>query len=141
MLPGRPLQKKALVVSGSKALLPLIARSIAQLGVEVRCASGGMDALEVILAPERKSVIWKPDVLIVDWQLSDLHGLEFLYIMRQDRLLEDIPVLLLGGKNAVYDSAGFLRSQMLQPDAYLNKPFNPSELNAQLRRLLDSETE
>jgi CheY-like chemotaxis protein len=112
-----------------------------QLGVEVRCASGGMDALEIIREPERQSVIWKPDVLIVDWQLPDLHGLEFLYMVRQDPLLEDIPVLLLGGKNAVYDSAGFLRSQTLQPDAYLNKPFNPSELNAQLTRLLDSETE
>ncbi|MBZ0184944.1 MAG: response regulator transcription factor [Candidatus Obscuribacterales bacterium] len=71
------------------------------------------------------------DLIILDWQLPDLSGLEVLKTYRAAGGLS--PILMLTGKNAISDKEAGLDSGA---DDYLTKPFNAKELSARIRALL-----
>lgn len=70
--------KKALVVDDSKAIRMILARTLRDLGFEVREAANGREALDVI-AVEQHAVT----LVLVDWNMPDINGLELLKRLRQ----------------------------------------------------------
>jgi two-component system, OmpR family, alkaline phosphatase synthesis response regulator PhoP len=95
-------------------------------GFQVLTASNGMDALERIRSNP-------PDLIIHDVMLPDITGLDVCALVKRDRRLRRIPFILLTARSQPQDR---LTAAALGADAYMNKPFNPDELLAEVRRLL-----
>ncbi len=77
----------------------------------------------------------RPDVLILDWLLPYVDGLEVLQQVRRHTVLAGLPVLVLTGKSREEDVVRVLDAGA---DDYLSKPFQPGEFTARLARLLRS---
>ncbi len=113
-----------LVADDDQKLLKMVRRTLAYEGFQVVTAENGREAL-VKLADER------PDLLVLDWMMPELDGLELLKRLREAG--ETLPVLILTARDAVEDR---VRGLDRGADDYLVKPFAPSELLARLRALL-----
>lgn len=76
----------------------------------------------------------KPDLIILDVNLPDISGCEVCHIIKTQESLFHIPVIVVTGLSAQRD----LKVKFLEmgADAFLNKPFDESELIAQIRALL-----
>ena len=92
-------------------------------GYEVRSCSDGIGALTSIRQEP-------PDLVILDWMLPDLSGVEVCKRLRATGL--QVPVLMLTGRDAVKDRVEALDAGA---DDYLVKPFSIEELLARLRAL------
>lgn len=71
------------------------------------------------------------DVIVLDWQLPEVSGIDLLKALRADG--NSTPVLMLTGKDAIDDKEMGLDAGA---DDYLTKPFHMKELSARLRALL-----
>ena len=115
---------KILVVDDDLELLSLIAFALRQAGYLVLEAQDGEEALQVF-AKET------PDLLILDYNLPRLNGLEVLHRLRAEG--QSTPVMMLTVRSSEEDQVGALDSGA---DDYLTKPFSPRTLLARVRALM-----
>ena len=92
----------------------------------IAAASNGKEGLEMI-----KSKI--PDLIITDYNMPVMNGVEFCRHLRQDILLRHLPVIMLTGKGETKDMVAGIESGA---DDYLIKPFEPDTLLARIRMIL-----
>jgi len=95
-------------------------------GFEVYLAEDGTSGLELA----RKII---PDVILLDWMLPGMDGLEVLTELKNDKTTERIPVFMLTAKGMASD---INRALDLGADDYITKPFNPSQLGELIRKKL-----
>jgi DNA-binding response OmpR family regulator len=112
-----------LLVEDALDLAHLIERELGGEGYRVLLAADGLAAL-ALLAREH------PDLLVLDWMLPGLNGLEVLRRVRQDSA---VPVLMLTARGEETDRVLGLE---VGADDYLTKPFSMRELVARVRALL-----
>jgi DNA-binding response OmpR family regulator len=112
-----------LLVEDELELGRLIARELEAAGYEVRHAADGLAALAMLSAEP-------PELVILDWMLPKLDGLEVLKRLRQT---SPIPVLMLTARAEEVDRVIGLE---VGADDYLTKPFSMRELVARVRALL-----
>ncbi len=112
-----------LLVEDEPELRRLIIRELEAAGYEVRTAADGPAALRLIAAAA-------PDIVILDWMLPGLDGLEVLRRLRQT---SSVPVLMLTARAEEVDRVVGLE---VGADDYLTKPFGMRELIARVRALL-----
>lgn len=74
-----------------------------------------------------------PSLLIVDWMLPGMSGVEFARRIRRDDHTSDIPIIMLTAKGEESDK---LKSFDSGVDDYVTKPFSPRELIARVKALL-----
>ncbi|MDQ4077788.1 MAG: response regulator transcription factor [Chloroflexota bacterium] len=115
--------ERILVIEDDQKIADFIRRGLIYEGYQVEVASDGESGL--IAARERP-----PDMVILDWMLPGLDGLE---VLRRLRMAGDLPVLMLTAKDAVADRVAGLEAGA---DDYLVKPFAFEELLARVRALL-----
>lgn len=124
-----------LVVEDESDLREMLAETLAANGNYVRQA-------ESIRIAKQHIDDMPPDLIILDWMLPDVTGLQWLRQLRRDTNTKDIPVIMLTAKDTVEDRVSGLDSGA---DDYLVKPFSIKELQArvrtQLRRNDDKETD
>jgi DNA-binding response OmpR family regulator len=114
-----------LVADDDDDILLLVTTRLRRDGFEVIFARNGEEALT--LARERR-----PDVAVLDLGMPKLDGLEVLEQMRADDTLKGVRVLLLTAKAQESDVR---RGYEAGADAYVRKPFSPSDLSARVREL------
>ncbi|MEU0135923.1 response regulator transcription factor [Streptomyces sp. NPDC006296] len=112
-----------LVAEDNRKQADLIRRYLVHDGHEVTVVHGGETALE-------EATRRPPDLLVLDWMLPGLDGLE---ICRRLRSAGDLPILMLTARSAEDD---LLQGLDLGADDYMTKPFRPRELVARVRTLL-----
>ena len=112
-----------LLVEDAPDLAQAIARELAASGYDVLHAADGLAALQ--MAASRQ-----PDLVILDWMLPKLDGLE---VLRQVRQASAVPVLMLTARAEEADRVIGLE---VGADDYLTKPFSIRELVARVRALL-----
>jgi len=112
-----------LAVDDEKGILKLFKVELEAQGFRVITSEAGSEALK--LARDQR-----PDILLVDWVMPDMDGLE---VMRRLKDEWTIPVLLVTGKDGISDK---LRGLELGADDYIVKPFSVEELGARLRAVL-----
>lgn len=79
-----------------------------------------------------------PDIIISDIMMPDMDGISLLKIIKQDKLLKHIPVVLLSAKNDTDEKVHGIESGA---EAYVTKPFNVEYLEKIVARLLIREEE
>jgi len=112
-----------LVIEDEERIADFLRRGLAFEGYNVLVAGDGHDGLKI--ARDQP-----PDVVILDWMLPGIDGLE---VCRRLRAATSIPILMLTAKDTVPDRVTGLDAGA---DDYLVKPFSFDELLARLRALL-----
>jgi DNA-binding NarL/FixJ family response regulator len=78
----------------------------------------------------------KPDLIVSDIMMPEVNGLEFLAQLREDSRYRNLPVVLLTAKGMTSDR---IEGYTVGCDAYLPKPFDPDELEAIVKNLLEKQ--
>jgi two-component system chemotaxis response regulator CheY len=110
---------KALVIDDSRAMRSILRGILASLGVEVVEAADGRQAIDIL------NVDQDFDLVLVDWNLPEMSGLEVVTEVRKDPRLSGMPLLM------VTTETEFERvTQALQAGAneYIMKPFDRNML-------------
>lgn len=114
---------KALVVDDDLVLADVIAFTLRREGYEVIAAHDGLQAVQ----------LWReqaPAILILDWELPHLSGLE---ICQQIRMEGTTPIIMLTVRDSDEDVIRALESGA---DDYMTKPFSPAQLVARVQAVL-----
>jgi len=74
-----------------------------------------------------------PDLILLDWMLPDMSGIELIKKLRADQAYAQIPVIML---TARAEEENKLRGFKMGADDYVTKPFSPKELAARIDALL-----
>jgi DNA-binding response OmpR family regulator len=112
-----------LLVEDAQDLAQLIVRDLRAEGYDVLHAADGLAALDLFSRHE-------PDLVILDWMLPKLSGLE---VLRRIRARSPVPILMLTARTEETDRVVGLE---VGADDYLTKPFSMRELVARVRALL-----
>jgi two-component system response regulator MprA len=115
-----------LVIDDEESIIDLIKLGLKYEGFGVVAASDGEEG---IAAAQRTN----PLIIILDWMLPDMDGLEVCRRLRSNPTTQDIPILLLTAKDEVGSRVEGLNTGA---DDYLTKPFSFEELVARIRAIL-----
>ena len=115
-----------LVVEDEAALVTLLRYNLEREGFRVAAAADGEEAL--LLAREEK-----PDLVLLDWMLPLLSGIEVCRQLRRMTETRSVPIIMLTARGEEGDK---LRGLDSGADDYITKPFSPSELVARIRAAL-----
>lgn len=118
--------KTILAVDDEEHILELLAYNLEHDGYKVIKASSGEEALEVL----GQEVI---DLVLLDWMLPGIDGIEVLKRIRSNERLEALPVIFLTAKG---DEISKVVSLEVGSDDYLVKPFGVHELLARIKAVL-----
>jgi DNA-binding response OmpR family regulator len=114
---------KILVVDDDLALADVLAFTLRRAGFDVMLAHDGRKALE-------QCAIEQPDLIVLDWTLPHLDGLE---VCSRVRANSNVPIIMLTVRNADEDVEAALEAGA---DEYVTKPFSPRQLVARVRSVL-----
>ncbi len=106
---------KALVVDDSRAVRMIIAKTLRDLGYEVREAANGREALEVI-AVEKTAV----KLVLADWNMPEIDGLELLKQLRRISTPDSLAVVMVTTETGMGRMAAALAAGA---NEYVMKPF------------------
>ena len=112
-----------LIADDDRKIIDMLRRTLAYEGYHVVTASDGLEALS-------QAQSQRPDVVILDWLMPGLDGIE---VARRIRQADPTPILMLTARDAIDDRVQGLDSGA---DDYLVKPFASAELLARVRALL-----
>ena len=115
-----------LIVEDEPEIREMLKFSLTRAGFEVKEARTSEMALQHLDSN-------LPDILVVDWMLPGMTGVELAKRLRRDALTENLPLLMLTARN---EESDILRSFESGIDDYMSKPFSPKELIARIKALL-----
>ncbi len=120
------MTKKVLTVDDSPSVRKLVEFTLKAKGFGVNSAGNGVEALE-LMEKERF------DAIILDINMPQMNGLEFLQKIRADQTLASIPVVMLTTEGQDKDKD---QAISLGATAYIVKPFKPTQLLSLLEKIL-----
>ena len=117
---------KIVVIEDEEAISQLVAYNLEKEGFAVATCMDGDEAM-VVIDEE------KPDLVLLDWMLPNVSGIEICRRMRGRIDTRDIPVIMLTARGEEEDR---VRGLELGADDYVTKPFSMTELAARIRAVL-----
>ena len=118
--------KKILLADDEMHLRLLVLTTLEGPEYQIIEATNGEQALE--LARQEQ-----PDLVVLDWLMPGLPGIEVTRLLRNDPGTSNMPILMLTAKS---DEKDRLEGKTLGVDKYVVKPFSPLELLQSVRTLL-----
>ena len=117
---------RILVVEDESAVRELLAATLIGAGYDVIEAANGSQAQQLVSDRD-------PALILLDWMLPGMSGLEFAKWMKRDERLSEIPIIMLTAR----DEEGY-KVQGLEAgvDDYVTKPFSTRELLARIKAVL-----
>lgn len=112
-----------LIVEDEEAIMTLLRYNLEKEGFKVACAMDGEDAMTQVKE-------YKPDIIVLDWMLPSMSGMEVCKALRRNADTKNIPIIMLSARGEEGDRVQGLDSGA---DDYITKPFSPSELIARIR--------
>ncbi len=117
---------RILIVEDEPALAELLEWNFKSAGYEVAQTADGEEAL--LLAEE-----FVPDIIILDWMIEQMPGIEVCRRLRKRRETAEIPVIMLTARGEEEDR---IRGLETGADDYVTKPFSPRELKARVEAVM-----
>lgn len=115
-----------LVVEDEPAIQELVSYNLELAGHRALRADNAEQALDMVRTE-------LPDLVVLDWMLPGMSGLEFARLLRTDRRTQSVPLIMLTARADEKDKLSGLETGA---DDYLTKPFSPRELNARVKAVL-----
>jgi two-component system chemotaxis response regulator CheY len=115
----------ALVVDDSRAVRKLLAQTLTDMGYQVSEAENGKAALETM-----SSLSWSFGLILTDWNMPEMNGLEFLKAVRSRVEFRDVPVVMVTTETEMENMAAALEAGA---NEYVMKPFTRDILADKLR--------
>jgi two-component system, chemotaxis family, chemotaxis protein CheY len=103
----------ALVIDDSKSIRSILTKILVGIGFTVEEAANGLEAMELI----KKS---KVDLALVDWNMPNMDGCEFIQEVRKDNAHKDMLLMMVTTETAINKVAEALEAGA---DEYIMKPF------------------
>ena len=119
-------QPTVLVVEDEAAQREVLSYNLEAEGFRVARAENGEEAL-MLLDEEH------PDIIVLDWMLPNVSGIEICRQLRQKSETRGMPVIMLTAKGEENDR---IRGLETGADDYIVKPFSPAELTARIKAVL-----
>lgn len=117
----------AIVIDDSSAMRMILRRIVTKLGFEVVEAVNGRDALDKLNAAEQV-----PDVALIDWNMPEMNGLEFIQAVRSDPRYSRLTLLMVTTES---EQSQIVRALAAGAHEYLIKPFTPDAVAEKLEIL------
>ena len=117
---------RILIIDDEEHILELLDFNLSLEAYEVITTMSSLDGLDIIKQD-------KPDLVLLDWMLPKMSGIELLNIIRSDEDYDDIAVIMLTAKNMEEDK---LEGLTIGADDYVTKPFSIKELSARVKNIL-----
>ena len=118
--------RRILIVEDEKPIRDMIAFGLRRAGFDI-------DEAEDCASARLRIADHRPDLMLVDWMLPDMSGLELTRQLKRDRDLQEIPIIMLTARAEEHDKVAGLEGGA---DDYLTKPFSPRELQARIQAVL-----
>ncbi|TDI75223.1 MAG: phosphate regulon transcriptional regulatory protein PhoB [Betaproteobacteria bacterium] len=115
-----------LVVEDEPAIQELISYGLRQAGHVTLCAGDAEQAMTIV-----NDVL--PDLVLLDWMLAGMSGIEFAKLLRRVARTKNIPIIMLTARVEESDKVSGLE---IGADDYITKPFSPRELIARIKAVL-----
>lgn len=112
-----------MVIEDEEALATLLIYNLEKEGYKAEWVSNGLNAIKEI---ERLM----PSVIILDWMLPEISGVEICKLIRSKADIKDIPVIMLTAKSQEEDK---IKGLTAGADDYITKPFSVPELMARVK--------
>jgi len=121
--------KTVLVVDDDPDIRELVSWKLTQAGYTTRAACDGEDGLAATVEDEGRL----PDLILVDWMMPKMTGIEMCRAVRANPLTARIPLILL---TANAQEAEVERGFAAGVDDYIVKPFSPREMLGRVQAVL-----
>lgn len=115
-----------LVVEDEDAIREMLSMVLEQAEFVVHAAADSRQA-QTVLAEHI------PDLILLDWMLPGLSGVEWARRIKKDKSYSDIPIIMLTARGEEEDK---IRGLDVGADDYITKPFSPRELVARIKAVL-----
>lgn len=115
-----------LVVEDSISQREMITELLRGIGLSVTAASDGMEALEQM---QRQ----RPDMVVLDIVMPRMNGYELCRRIKADPSTQNVPIVMCSSKGEEFDRYWGMKQGA---DAYIAKPFQPTELVGTVKQLL-----
>ena len=124
------MKPKIVIVEDEAPLLEVLRYNLETEGYLVDVAEDGAAALDKVCRST-------PDLIILDWMLPELSGVEVCRQLRAEPDTKEVPVIMLTARG---EEADRLKGLASGADDYVVKPFSPAELIARVRAVLRRST-
>jgi len=118
--------KRVLIVDDEVHIVHVVAIKLRNNGYEVISADNGAEAFELACKE-------KPDIIVSDFQMPVMSGLELIEKLRNCNETEDIPVIMLTARSFAITKE---QQEDLRISSCLSKPFSPKELLGNIEDVL-----
>lgn len=120
---------KILVVDDSSTMRRIVINALREIGYsEIIEAEDGKDALVKLMTD-------KVDLIITDWNMPNMSGLEFTRAVRSETDLQNLPILMVTTRGVKQDIIEALQARV---NNYIIKPFTPQLLKDKIEHTLAS---
>jgi len=120
--------KKVLVADDEIHIVQVVAMKLRNNGFEVVTADNGLDAYKLCCEE-------KPDIILTDYQMPGLTGIELIEKIRGTSGFENVPVIMLTARGFAVDDQ---QREKLNIAECISKPFSPKELLNHVENVLQS---
>lgn len=120
------MRKKILIIDDEENIVELIKFNLELNGLETIVAYDGLEGFV-------KTKEEMPDLILLDWMLPGISGIEICKKIRSDEKIKSIPIIMLTAKNLENNKVEGLNTGA---DDYITKPFSIKELMARLNAVL-----
>ena len=118
---------KILIVDDSPTMRRILVNTVIKAGyLSIKEAEDGKDALAKMMAG-------KFDLLMTDWNMPNMSGLELVEAVRADANFKGIPILMVTTRNLKEDIVNAIKSGV---NGYIVKPFDAKTLNAKINEIM-----
>src|SRR3569832_1618245 len=117
---------KILFVEDEPAIQQLVLMALGRAGYDVALA-------EDVAQARQRIATQRPDLILLDWMLPDVSGLEFARQLKQHVETREVPIIMVTARGEEFDK---IRGLASGADDYVTKPYSPRELIARINAVL-----
>ena len=118
--------KTVLIVDDEEAIREMIVIALEMAGYQCLEAGDARQGHSIV-------VDQKPDLILLDWMLPDISGIELARRLKRDELTREVPIIMLTAKG---EEDHKIKGLETGADDYITKPFSTRELVARLKAVL-----